>query len=223
MFFGSPFPSIGSPVTLKSRPSVPWPTGAVMGPPRSSTGMPRLSPSVVDIATARTQLLPRCCWISAMTAVPSSCFTRSAPKISGRCPSGNCTSSTGPMICTISPVAVFIATAIASPLRHRFGAGSDLEHFFRDPPLPRLVRLEREVLDEVARGVRGVPHRDEPCGVLGREVVEDGLIDRDLDQPRQHHPEDRGRIGLEDVLERRSAAGLLLGRHERKDAPHRRH
>ena len=36
----------------------------VIGAPVSWTSTPRASPSVVVIATARTQLLPRCCWTS---------------------------------------------------------------------------------------------------------------------------------------------------------------
>jgi len=70
---------------------------------------------VEAIETARTQLLPVCCWTSAMIVVPSSWVTRSAPKIVGSFPSGNWTSSTGPMIWTIWPVVfsfVFVAVAI---------------------------------------------------------------------------------------------------------------
>jgi hypothetical protein len=57
-------PSIALPRTSKTRPSVTSPTGTEIGPPVSSTGMPRARPSVVVIATVRTQLLPRCCWTS---------------------------------------------------------------------------------------------------------------------------------------------------------------
>src|SRR3954447_10556463 len=60
---GSPR-SIGSPSRLKIRPSVPRPTGTVIGPPVSTTSMPRLNPSVVSMATARTRSSPRCCWTS---------------------------------------------------------------------------------------------------------------------------------------------------------------
>ena len=60
---GSPR-SIGSPSRLKMRPSVTSPTGTVIGPPVSITSMPRASPSVVSIATARTRSSPRCCWTS---------------------------------------------------------------------------------------------------------------------------------------------------------------
>ncbi len=56
----APLPSIGSPRTLKTRPRVGAPTGTLIGAPVSWTAVPRASPSVVVMATARTQLLPRC-------------------------------------------------------------------------------------------------------------------------------------------------------------------
>ena len=56
--------SIGSPSRLKMRPSVTSPTGTVIGPPVSTTSMPRARPSVVSIATARTRSSPRCCCTS---------------------------------------------------------------------------------------------------------------------------------------------------------------
>ncbi len=51
---------------------------AMIGPPVFVAFMPRRRPSVLCIETARTQLLPRCCCTSAMTADPSSFFTESA-------------------------------------------------------------------------------------------------------------------------------------------------
>ncbi len=59
-----PLPSIGWPRTSNTRPRVGSPTGTVIGAPVSCTSTPRARPSVVVIATARTQLLPRCCWTS---------------------------------------------------------------------------------------------------------------------------------------------------------------
>src|SRR2546427_445531 len=55
-----PLPSIGSPKTLSRRPSVSRPTGIEMGAPVSTTSIPRTSPSVLDMATARTRFSPRC-------------------------------------------------------------------------------------------------------------------------------------------------------------------
>ncbi len=55
------------------RPSAASPTGTVIGPPVSSTSMPRTTPSVLDMATARTWLRPMCCCTSTTTlmAMPS--------------------------------------------------------------------------------------------------------------------------------------------------------
>jgi len=46
------------------RPNVTRPTGTVIGAPVSITSVPRASPSVVSMATARTRSSPRCCWTS---------------------------------------------------------------------------------------------------------------------------------------------------------------
>ncbi len=59
-----PLPSIGWPRTSKTRPRVASPTGTVIAAPVSTASTPRARPSVVVIATARTQLLPRCCCTS---------------------------------------------------------------------------------------------------------------------------------------------------------------
>src|SRR5438552_2014072 len=56
---GSPFWSIGSPITFQRRPSVSSPTGTVIGPPRSTTSTPRDRPSVESIATARMRSSPQ--------------------------------------------------------------------------------------------------------------------------------------------------------------------
>ena len=50
--------SIVLPSTLKMRPSVPSPTGTVIGPPVCVTRAPRTRPSVEPIARQRTWLLP---------------------------------------------------------------------------------------------------------------------------------------------------------------------
>ncbi len=65
---GSPS-SIGSPSTLKIRPSVSSPTGTLIGAPVSTTSSPRARPSVASIAIARTWLSPRCCCTSATSLV----------------------------------------------------------------------------------------------------------------------------------------------------------
>src|SRR5436309_1024209 len=47
--FTGPLPSIGSPMTLKSRPSVASPTGTVIGPPAATAFIPRRRPSVAAV------------------------------------------------------------------------------------------------------------------------------------------------------------------------------
>ena len=59
-----PLLSIGRPRTSNTRPRVASPTGTEIGAPVSRTSTPRARPSVVVIATDRTQLLPRCCCTS---------------------------------------------------------------------------------------------------------------------------------------------------------------
>ena len=70
-YFTSPASSIGSPSRLKIRPSVPSPTGTVIGPPVSRISAPRLSPSVASMATQRTRSSPRCCCTSTTSLVGS--------------------------------------------------------------------------------------------------------------------------------------------------------
>src|SRR5919199_2685589 len=103
----SPSWSIGSPSRLKIRPSVPSPTGTVIGPPVSRTSVPRERPSVESIATARTRSSPRCCCTSATRSIAGrpSCSgdsIRRAVLISGSC-SGKTASITTPLISTILP------------------------------------------------------------------------------------------------------------------------
>ena len=72
--------SIVSPSRLKMRPRVTLPTGTVIGPPVSTTSMPRARPSVVSMATARTRSSPRCCWTSQISrvAMPPEIFSSSS-------------------------------------------------------------------------------------------------------------------------------------------------
>jgi hypothetical protein len=101
------FPSTGSPITFQTRPSVSSPTGTEIGWPVSTISVPRESPSVVSIATARTRSSPRCCCTSAINSVaPSSrplSAMLSAVLISGSL-SGKTASRTTPLISTIVPV-----------------------------------------------------------------------------------------------------------------------
>src|SRR4051794_21246167 len=93
--------STGSPSTFQMRPSVWSPTGTEIGRPVSVTSMPRASPSVLSIATARTRSSPRCCCTSATSWPPSRSIV-TAWLISGSCP-GKTASITTPLISTILP------------------------------------------------------------------------------------------------------------------------
>ena len=63
---GAPL-STGSPSTFRMRPSAGAPTGTEIAAPVSTTSMPRVTPSVLDMATARTWLRPMCCCTSTTT------------------------------------------------------------------------------------------------------------------------------------------------------------
>ena len=67
---------------------------------------------MVVIATARTQLLPRCCWTSQMSGSWPSRWISTALKMAGRPPAGNSMSTTGPVIWITLPVASAVAVAI---------------------------------------------------------------------------------------------------------------
>jgi hypothetical protein len=62
-----PRSSIGVPVTSKTRPITPSPTGIEIGPPLSTTCSPRLRPSVPAIEIVRTIRSPMCCCTSSVS------------------------------------------------------------------------------------------------------------------------------------------------------------
>ena len=64
---------------IEDPPSVSSPTGTVIGLPVSTTGSPRLRPSVASMATARRRSSPRCCCTSQIRVVFS---TSPSPPIS---------------------------------------------------------------------------------------------------------------------------------------------
>ena len=86
------------------RPSAGVPTGMVIAPPVSTTSMPRWTPSVELMETARTWERPMCCCTSATRSIsrPDSdwAVSLSALWISGSFRGSNCTSRTGPMTWT---------------------------------------------------------------------------------------------------------------------------
>src|SRR6266516_455424 len=99
--------SSARPRTLKTCPSVFSPTGTVIGAPVLVTGAPLTSPSVGDMAIARTVDSPTC-WATSQVIVsvasPSVRSTVMAYWISGRSSGANSTSTTGPITRAIRPV-----------------------------------------------------------------------------------------------------------------------
>src|SRR3954452_5609255 len=97
-----PASSIGSPLAVMMRASVPTPTGTWIGASVSATGWPRTRPSVESMAMQRTVDSPRC-WATSRTRRWPLLVVSSAFRISGRCPS-NWTSTTAPITCATRPV-----------------------------------------------------------------------------------------------------------------------
>ena len=91
---GSP-PSMVSPKTLKSLPSVHLPTGTRRLSPSLTTSMPRARPSLPVSMMQRTVSSLRCCATSITQRLPSS-VTVSASRIRGSVPRGKRTSTTLP-------------------------------------------------------------------------------------------------------------------------------
>src|SRR3954447_15386340 len=216
--FTGPLFSIGRPRTSNTRPSVAGPTGTLIGAPVSCALAPRARPSVVVMATARTQLLPRCCWTSHTRAEPPSRSISTALKIAGRWPCGNSMSTTGPVIAITRPV-VGAATAILCllllPRSGRFGPGRDLDHLARDVRLANLVVGEGQVLDELLRVLGGVLHRHHLRRVEARRQLERRLEDACRDVARHELLEDCGWTWLENELIARDA-GRVIARRDRQ-------
>src|SRR5712671_3752673 len=97
-----PASSTGSPITFMMRPSVPTPTGTMIGLPVSPTSWPRTRPSAVSMAMVRTVDSPRCCATSSTRRLPPFCVS-SAFRMAGRWPA-DCTSTTAPMTWVMRPV-----------------------------------------------------------------------------------------------------------------------
>src|ERR1035441_1614683 len=127
----------------------------------------------------RTVLLPRLCCTSRTRRVPPSRSIWSASRISGSRSPLNSTSTTGPMTCTTAPVPDFSSTtaiSLSSAFERR-GAGDDLHQLCGDRRLPDLVRGQGEVVDELARVIGCVAHREHARGLLGGAVLEHGSVD----------------------------------------------
>ena len=91
---GAP-PSMVSPKTLKSRPSVALPTGTRRPLPSPVTVMPRLRPSLPESMMQRTVSALKCCSTSITRRLPFS-STDSASRMRGSSPCGKRTSTTLP-------------------------------------------------------------------------------------------------------------------------------
>src|SRR3954464_7499423 len=226
----SPIWSIGSPSRLKMRPSVTLPTGTVMGPPVSTTSMPRARPSVESIATARTRSSPRCCCTSqTMTSSSAPALTPSSSislLASGRAmviallisgsSSGNTASITTPVISSMRPTFLpslwrssFFSSvaAIGFSLAQRLGAGDDFHDLLGDLGLAGTVHLEGQVVDELAGVLGRVAHGGHARAVLGSGGLQQGAVDRDLDVVGDESLEDLLGVGL--VLDEGAMAGVL--------------
>src|SRR5476651_1823292 len=155
-----PASSIGSPITFMMRPRVAGPTGTRMGVPVSITSWPRVRPSVVSMAMARTAFSPRCCATSntrrtCRPVLASMFLVSSAFRMAGSWPSGNSTSTTAPMTWLRRPFALLMVSTFLNSC----GAGDDFNQLLGDLRLAGTVHLDGEGLDHVARVAGGVVHR----------------------------------------------------------------
>src|ERR1700694_3158692 len=210
--------SIAFPITLKRRPSVSTPTGTEMGEPVACTGSPRRIPSVESIPMHRTTLSPMSDATSSTTLRPSALLTSRASKSSGWSPASNSTSTTAPITWLMRPCrsVFFFCFALVFAIRNSFlaradglGAAHDLHQLGRDAGLPDLVCVEGQRVDQVARGLGRILHRDHLGRVLARLVLEHRLENLGLDVPRQQTVEHGLGLRLVDVIGLRSLLRLL--------------
>jgi hypothetical protein len=114
-----PASSIGSPITFMMRPRVAGPTGTRMGVPVSITSWPRVRPSVVSMAMARTAFSPRC-WATSNTrrtslpVLASTFLVSSAFRIAGSSPFSKETSTTAPITWRSLPLALVLVLMVWS-------------------------------------------------------------------------------------------------------------
>src|SRR5688572_10295366 len=167
-----PLPSIVSPSTLKMRPRPCSPTGTAMGRPVSSASMPRIRPSVDDMATQRTTLSPMWSAASMVTLMPrAGSSMRIALRMEGSLSDGNCTSTAGPRTCTIVPFVMEFSGFLVQCL----GAAHDLRDLLRDRSLAEPIPLEDEHVDQLARVLPGRAHGQHARRVLRGERLGERL------------------------------------------------
>src|SRR5580698_9625864 len=202
------------------RPSVPAPTGTLIGWPVSDTSWPRTRPSVVSMAMVRTVDSPRC-WATSSTRRLPWFLVSSALRIAGRC-SSKCTSTTAPMTWVMRPtvLAIMSSSQIGSQrqcLLQSFRAGDDLDQFLGDHRLAGAVVFERLLADHLAGVARGVVHRRHLRAVERRRILDERAENLHREIARQKLLEDILLVGLE-LIDRaaKSCVGIDL-EHRRND------
>src|SRR6202140_215334 len=224
-----PCSSTGSPITLMMRPSVPAPTGTMIGFPVSVTSPPRTSPSVVSIAMVRTVDSPRC-WATSSTRRLPLLVVSMAFRMAGRWPS-NCTSTTAPMTWVMRPVwlagvaiklspsnsvSASVSLIAFAPL-DRLGAGDDFNQLLGDHRLTGPVVDQGLLADHVA-GVAGrVVHRAHLRAVERGIVFEKRSEDLYREVARQQPGQDLVFLRLVFVGRRRPGIGGGSFHHQRDD------
>src|SRR5665213_1058008 len=220
-----PASSTGSPITFMMRPSVPTPTGTMIGLPVSPTSWPRAKPSAVSIAMVRTVYSPRCWATSSTRRLPPFCVS-SAFRMAGRWPS-NCTSTTAPMTCVMRPVwlagvAIKISpsnSCLKRPLRlsQRLGAGDDLDQLLGDHRLAGSVVDQGLLADHVAGVAGGVIHRAHLRAVERGVIFQKRAEDLHREIARQQPAQDLVFLRLIFVSGLGSGIGGLGFDHQRND------
>src|SRR6202451_1734995 len=209
-----PASSTGSRIRFMMRPSVPAPTGTMIGLPVSPTSWPRTRPSAVSIAMVRTVDSPRC-WATSSTRRLPWFLVSSALRIAGRC-SSNCTSTTAPMTWVMRPtlLAIMSSSQIGS---QRFRAGDDLDQFLGDHRLASAVVSERLLADHLAGVAGGVVHRRHLRAVERRRILDERAENLHREIARQKLLEDILFVRL-DLIDRaaKSFGGIGL-EHRRND------
>src|SRR5713101_2913608 len=217
LYLTGPASSTGSPMTLMMRPSVPSPTGTVIGPPLSLTSWPRTRPSVESMATVRTVDSPKCCATSSTRRLPWLSVS-SALRIAGRSP-WNCTSTTAPITCETCPVglAMMSSSRKEGGASQRLGAGDDLDQLFGDHRLARAVVAHGLPFDHVAGVAGGIVHRRHARALLGGRVLQQRPEHLHGDVERQELGQDVFLVGFVFVDRAAGVASLLRGKYRRDD------
>src|ERR1700722_10485666 len=185
-----PASSTGSPITFMMRPSVPAPTGTMIGLPVSLTSWPRTRPSVVSIAMVRTVDSPRC-WATSSTSRLPPFLVSIAFRMAGKCPS-NCTSTTAPMTCVMRPVwlagvamkTISFEFCLRRP-SDRLGAGDDFNQLLGDHGLTGSIVDQGLLANHVAGIAGGIVHRAHLRAVERGVVFQQRAEDLDCQIARQ--------------------------------------